>query len=826
MQTDLLSDLNPEQRAAVVHQGTPVLVVAGAGSGKTRVLTRRIAYLIRERHVDPASVLAITFTNKAAGEMRSRVVDLVGRSANWMWVSTFHSACVRMLRADGDKIGLRRSFTIYDDGDSRRLMGMVLHEMGVDTKQVSPRAVLGWVSTMKNNLVGPVAAAAQAPKFGVGRHNGDAYRQYQERLTAANALDFDDLLFYTELLLREVPSVREAYRRRFRHILVDEYQDTNLAQYELIHHLCAPADRGDPTQVSAPELLVVGDSDQSIYAFRGATIRNILDFERDFPGAETILLERNYRSTQTVLNAANAVISKNIGRPAKNLWTDAAPGDRIEVYAAEDDRDEARWIVQRLSDLAAKRTGSYNETAVMYRTNSQSRLIEDEFVSRGVPYRVIGGVRYYDRREVRDALAYLRAIVNPDDDVSVRRILNTPKRGIGATTEAAIADFARRHQLSFGAACERASDIGLSAAAYQRVREFAALLAEHRTMLADGVVAYDIVASILERSGLLADLRGSTDPQDEGRLENLEQLTALAAEFVAEVNALALDGGLDGEPDGEPSGELYGEPSEGLTERDTPTTTLAPAVDDSLGAFLERIALASDTDQIPDSGEGVVTLLTLHAAKGLEYDDVFIAGWEEGLFPHSRSSDSPDELAEERRLAYVGLTRARKRLHLTFAEKRFTWGTPAYNPLSRFLNDIPEELVKWIRHPHALPDTGYDDSTARRKTSWRARGGAWWESESDTSSEAGRVFGSGGRSELGAGDGFAERERFGQRAASTASRGSTAVLEVGDRVNHATFGLGKVVEVAGKPGEQRVSVDFGSAGIKRLAVQYAPLEKL
>ncbi|MDR0436261.1 MAG: ATP-binding domain-containing protein, partial [Propionibacteriaceae bacterium] len=556
-----------------------------------------------------------------------------------------------------------------------------------------------------------------------------------------------------------------------------------------------PADPGDPAQVSAPELMVVGDSDQSIYAFRGATIRNILDFEQDFPGAETILLERNYRSTKTVLDAANAVISQNAGRPVKTLWTDAGLGDRIEAYAARDDRDEARWIVQRIAELSAVKTGRYNEIAVMYRTNSQSRSIEDEFVARGVPYRVIGGVRYYERREVRDGLAYLRAIVNWDDDVSVRRILNTPKRGIGASTEAAIADFASRNHISFGAACDRALDIGLDNRAYHKVRSFAELMAEHRAMFNGAVVAYDIVASVLQRSGLLDDLRGSVDPQDEGRLENLEQLVTLAAQFVADVNA---------QTQYEGSAALAAESPEGAE----------PSAADSLAAFLERIALASDTDQIPDSGDGVVTMMTLHAAKGLEYDDVFIAGWEEGLFPHSRSIDQPDELAEERRLAYVGLTRARKRLHLTFAETRLTWGTPTSNPLSRFIKDIPAELIKWVREPRGPLDTGYDDSTSRR-IAWRDRhGDDWDDSALDGHRESGRVFG--GRSAQVGGSG----------RASSARPNGTRDFAVGDRVSHATFGLGKITEVVGKPGEQQVTVDFGSVGVKRLAVRYAPLEQL
>ncbi|MDR0837772.1 MAG: UvrD-helicase domain-containing protein [Propionibacteriaceae bacterium] len=818
----LLDGLNQPQLEAVTHIGAPLLVVAGAGSGKTRVLTRRIAFLVGARGVEPSAIMAITFTNKAAAEMRERVVELVGNRAKWMWVSTFHSACVRILRADGDHIGLRRSFTIYDDADSRKVMQLVLKDNGVDVKKFTPRAALGWVSKQKNGLVGPEEAAATARSFGPEKIFAEAYQGYQARLRMANALDFDDLLYYTEQLLRTCPGVRETYRRRFRHVLVDEYQDTNYAQYMMIHWLCAANTRDDPALVEAPELMVVGDSDQSIYAFRGANIRNITDFEDDFPGAKTIVLEQNYRSTQTVLSAANAVIERNPDRRKKNLWTEANTGDQIVGWVADTDKAEADWVVEQVAQLVGEGKTRYGEIAVFYRTNAQSRNFEEALLGSGVPYRLVGSVRFYERREVRDALGYLRAIVNPDDDVSLRRVLNVPKRGIGDTTEANIADFARRNSMSFGAACERITDVGLPGRATRLVAEFADVMRDLRALNASGASADEVLRAVLERSGMVADLHESTDPQDATRLENLEELVNVAAKFVAEMTAISLEDDDDdaGHEGGVASRVGAAEPTGGLSQRqggsaaDAQTQTQArvqaepdaeaaagglaggaPEPDPSLAAFLERIALAADTDALPDASEGVVTLMTLHAAKGLEFDDVFITGLEEGIFPHARSLDDPEELPEERRLAYVGLTRAKKRLFLSRASIRAAWGTSQTNPESRFIKEIPAELIDWKR-------LGYESRHAGDEhTRWTARVGRDRDPE-----PSGHVFGTG---------------RSVPRASATG-----AEFNVGDSVLHATFGLGKVLATNGVGKDATVDVDFGSAGKKRLALAFAPLERL
>ncbi|HVK44467.1 MAG TPA: UvrD-helicase domain-containing protein, partial [Micropruina sp.] len=586
---ELLADLNPPQREAVLHAGSPVLVVAGAGSGKTRVLTRRIAHLVSFRHVHPGSILAITFTNKAAAEMRHRVVDTVGNRAKLMWVSTFHSACVRMLRADIHRFGISRTFSIYDDTDSKRLMSLVLKDAEVDPKRYPVRSVLNWVSNCKNELVDHETAAARADTD-TAKIYAEAYRVYQQRLNAANALDFDDLIMTTVHLLQAFPDLREQYRRRFRHVLVDEYQDTNHAQYALVRELCADLPVPDGmAAVEAPELMVVGDSDQSIYAFRGATIRNILAFEADFPGATTIVLEQNYRSTQNILNAANAVITRNPGRPEKRLWSEAGDGERIIGWVADTEHDEAQFVADEIDRLSDAKQAKPGDVAVFYRTNAQSRAFEEVFIRVGMPYRVVGGVRFYERREVRDAIAYLRSIANPADDVSVRRILNVPKRGIGDKAEGAVGELAAAERIPFGAAVARASEIGgLATRSLTQIQGFAALLAEHRAMMDDGQPADAILSSILEKSGYIAELNNSEDPQDQTRLENLIELVSVAQEFVAAAHTIDLP------PEG---GEL---------------AAGAPEPDDSLPAFLERIALVADSDQIPDAdGEsvGVVTLM-------------------------------------------------------------------------------------------------------------------------------------------------------------------------------------------------------------------------
>ena len=762
---ELLADLNPPQREAVLHAGSPVLVVAGAGSGKTRVLTRRIAHLVGARKVHPGSILAITFTNKAAAEMRHRVVELVGNRAKLMWVSTFHSACVRILRSDISRFGMSRTFSIYDDTDSKRLMTLVLRELELDPKRYPVRAVLNWVSNCKNELVDHETARSRAAA-GNEEVYADAYAAYQRRLKAANALDFDDLIMTTVHLLQAFGDLREQYRRRFRHVLVDEYQDTNHAQYALIRELCGVTE--EPTEgpsADAPELMVVGDSDQSIYAFRGATIRNILDFATDFPGAHTIVLEQNYRSTQNILNAANAVITRNPGRPEKRLWSDAGDGDLLVGYVADTEHDEAQFVaeeIDRLTDSGASRPG---DVAVFYRTNAQSRAFEEVFIRVGMPYRVVGGVRFYERREVRDAIAYLRAIANPDDDVSVRRVLNVPRRGIGDRSEAMIEAFAASEQISFGAALDRADETpGVAVRSLNQVRAFAALLAGYRRKVAAGVPADEILAGILKDSGYLEELTTSTDPQDESRVENLVELVSVAGEFVASAHAVDI---------GDDESEL---------------AAGAPEPDDSLPAFLERIALVADSDQIPyndPEAAGVVTLMTLHTAKGLEFNSVFLTGFEDGIFPHQRALTDPAELQEERRLAYVVITRARQRLYLTRASVRSQWGSPQYNPPSRFTEEIPSHLIDWRRL--GVVRTGYaSQAAARSEQAWRST------------------------------------VSFGSRPAIK----TVAAVDVGDRVLHTTFGMGTVIATSGAGDGAKADVDFGSTGVKRLSLKHAPMEKL
>ena len=776
---ELLEGLNPPQREAVIHSGSPVLVVAGAGSGKTRVLTRRIAWLIGQRGVHPGSVLAITFTNKAAAEMRHRVEELVGNRARLMWVSTFHSACVRILRADIDRFGLNRAFSIYDDTDSKRLMSLVCKELGLDAKRYPVRTVMNAVSNWKNELVDFESAKQQA---GGGNDTvyAEAYAEYQRRLTSANALDFDDIIMTAVHLLQAHPDIREKYRRRFRHVLVDEYQDTNHAQYVLIRELCGVPDQPDENLVDPPELMVVGDSDQSIYAFRGATIRNILDFDSDFPGARTILLEQNYRSTQTILTAANAVIERNAGRPAKKLWSDAGDGDLITGYVADTEHEEAQFVATEVDKLVDQ-GGKYSEVAVFYRTNAQSRAFEEVFIRVGLPYKVVGGVRFYERREVRDAIAYLRAIANPADDVSVRRILNVPKRGIGDRAEALVDAFAAEQRIPFGHALERIDEVvGLAPRSAKQLTTFATMMAEHRRLVADGVSADRILASILNESGYIDELQNSTDPQDQTRLENVIEFVSVAGEFVAAAHTEDIGPGN--------AGLLPADADEGSPEGGG-LAAGSPEPDDSLPAFLERIALVADSDQIPDAdgdGRGVVTLMTLHTAKGLEFPVVFLTGFEDGIFPHMRAMSDPDELAEERRLAYVGITRARQRLYLTRSTVRVMWGQPQYNPASRFISEIPPHLLDWRRLGSQV--AGWSSGAARRtEQAWRSTVG------------------------------------FG---AQPATAKVTAALATGDRVLHTTFGMGRVTATEGAGDSLKVIVDFGSAGLKKLSVRHAPMEKL
>ncbi|MFD4348631.1 DNA helicase PcrA [Streptomyces coelicoflavus] len=762
----LLEGLNENQRAAVVHSGSPLLIVAGAGSGKTRVLTHRIAHLLAERSVHPGQILAITFTNKAAGEMKERVEQLVGPRANAMWVMTFHSACVRILRRESKKLGFTSSFSIYDAADSKRLMALVCRDLDLDPKRFPPKSFSAKISNLKNELIDEEDFAAQAAD-GFEKTLAQAYAMYQSRLREANALDFDDLIMTTVNLLRAFPDVAEHYRRRFRHVLVDEYQDTNHAQYALVRELVGvpsehPVDVPPEAEVPPAELCVVGDADQSIYAFRGATIRNILQFEEDYPDATTILLEQNYRSTQTILSAANAVIERNESRRPKNLWTNQGSGAQITGYVADTEHDEAQFVadeIDRLTDAGEAKAG---DVAVFYRTNAQSRVFEEVFIRTGLPYKVVGGVRFYERKEVRDVLAYLRVLANPEDSVPLRRILNVPKRGIGDRAEAMIDALSQREKISFPQALKRVDEAyGMAARSANAVKRFNTLMEDLRTIVESGAGPATVLEAILERTGYLAELQASTDPQDETRIENLQELAAVALEFEQE----------------------QGEGEEG---------------GGTLADFLEKVALVADSDQIPDEedGDGVVTLMTLHTAKGLEFPVVFLTGMEDGVFPHMRALGQAKELEEERRLAYVGITRARERLYLTRSTLRSAWGQPSYNPPSRFLEEIPAPHLEWKR-------TG-------------ANGPA---PSAPVSGVAASLSSSRSRSSASGASGFATRRSAGAEQ-------PTVSLAVGDRVTHDQFGLGTVVGVKGTGSNAEATIDFGDTKPKRLLLRYAPVEKL
>jgi DNA helicase II / ATP-dependent DNA helicase PcrA len=753
----LLDGLNPQQRAAVTHEGSPLLIVAGAGSGKTRVLTYRIAYLLAERGVQPREILAITFTNKAAGEMAARAADLTGARARSMWLMTFHSACVRILRKEGRRFGYPSSFSIYDQADSQRLMALVCRELELDAKYHPPKAMAGQVSSLKNELIDYETMAARASGYRE-KALAEAYAEYQRRLVAAGAMDFDDLIMVTVHLLQAFPEVASEYRSRFRHVLVDEYQDTNHAQYMLVRELAgqgapifprngdasagsprpAGAVGGDPAGAPA-ELCVVGDADQSIYAFRGATIRNIEEFERDFPGARVILLEQNYRSTQNILAAANAVVSRNTGRMPKNLWSDAGDGPPITGYVADSEHDEAAFVAEEVDRLADEGLATAGEVAVFYRTNAQSRVFEEVFIRAGMPYKVVGGIRFYERREVRDLLGYLRLIANPGDEVSLRRVLNTPRRGIGDRAEEYVAALANREKISFAEALARPQDVpGLPARSARSIEAFNDLIGELRAAAAAGSPVADLTEAVLDRTGYVAELQASSDLQDASRIENLTELVSVAREFDSQ----------------------HG--------------------DGTLADFLERVSLVADADQIPEGPDhgGLVTLMTLHTAKGLEFPVVFLTGLEEHVFPHERSMGDDRELEEERRLAYVGITRARERLYVTRAIARAWFGRPSYHKQSRFLSEIPAALIDWRR----------DEAAAAPPAS----------------------------------------ERLARRPGVHAL-GNRPVpsLAPGDRVNHDSYGLGRVLLVEGRGDDPEAKIDFGGDyGIKHLVLRYAPIEKL
>jgi DNA helicase-2/ATP-dependent DNA helicase PcrA len=756
----LVVGLNAEQKAAVLHEGGPLLIVAGAGSGKTRVLTHRIAYLLATGRAHAGEILAITFTNKAAAEMRERVIELVGPVGQHMWVSTFHSACVRILRREAATLGIRSSFSIYDQADSVRLVTQMASRAGLDPKQHPPKVLAGRISALKNELVDPedFARTVENPKSKDAALAG-VYRDYNAALRAANAMDFDDLIMNTVALLQAFPGVAEHYRRRFRHIFVDEYQDTNHAQYVLIRELVGvAADAEVGSGIGRGNLTVVGDGDQSIYAFRGATMRNIIEFETDYPDATTILLEQNYRSTQNILTAANAVISHNEGRAAKNLWTAGGEGAKVIGYAADSETDEARFIAEEIDRLGTDEGVTPGDVAVFYRTNAQSRALEEQFMRLGLPYRVVGGTRFYDRREIRDAVAYLRAVDNPDDTVSVRRIFNVPRRGLGGKSEATIAAYADSHSISFGAALRQ--DVpGLTARALNAIGGLVDLLDKLGAMVEEGAGPAQILDRALADSGYVAELQASDDVADASRLENLAELHAVAQHF----------------------------------ERDDPEA--------GLGDFLERVSLVADSDQLPvegDSAEGAVTLMTLHTAKGLEFPVVFVTGLEDGTLPHARSLAQPDELAEERRLAYVGLTRARARLYLSRASVRTTWGRPQSLPPSRFLADIPPAVLEWRREQSSMdflrtmPEQGWARSPARSSRSADRKDG--------------------------------ETPSFG--SANPRPDEDIPALKAGDRVTHDVYGLGTVVAVEGAGKRAVARIEFPAEGVKRLALRFAPVTKL
>ncbi|HWD06659.1 MAG TPA: DNA helicase PcrA [Amycolatopsis sp.] len=782
---ELLEDLNPAQREAVTHAGGPLLVVAGAGSGKTRVLTRRIAYLLAERRVHPGEIMAITFTNKAAAEMRERVASLVGRRANAMWVSTFHSMCVRILRREAKTLEMSSSFSIYDSDDTKRLITLCARDLDIDPKKYAARTLAVHISNLKNELVDPDTASANAAND-LERRVAEVYAEYQRRLETANAFDFDDLIMRTVSLLQAFPDVAEYYRRRFRHILVDEYQDTNHAQYTLVRELAGT--EATDTGIDPAELCVVGDADQSIYAFRGATIRNIEEFERDFPNAHTILLEQNYRSTQTILSAANAVIERNPNRRAKRLWTDSGDGERIVGYVSDNDHDEAAFVAGEIDALAEKGEAEYSDIAVFYRTNNQSRVFEEIFIRLGLPYKVVGGVRFYERREVRDMLAYLRVLSNPEDTVSLRRILNVPKRGIGDRAEAVLATHAERERISFAAALRDAVDgkvALLNPRSAKAITGFVALLDGLGELLTSGAEVHDLLEAVLERTGYRAELEESDDPQDASRVENLTELVTVAREFTEFTAEVAED-----------------ENAELVLDDGVP----APG---SLAAFLERVSLVADADSVPspdggdegDGGAGVVTLMTVHTAKGLEYPVVFCTGWEDGVFPHMRALGDPAELAEERRLAYVAITRARQRLYVSRALVRSAWGQPQMNPASRFLDELPGDLVDWRRLEPSSPGFGNFGSSGTSSSGPRAA--TTWGRRSSSSTSSTSPFGKGWKDTV------------------------ALKLDVGDRVSHDKYGLGTVISCDGVGPRATATIDFGASGkVRLMLIGSVPMVKL
>lgn len=803
-QDDLLAGLNPQQLEAVTYRGPALLIVAGAGSGKTSVLTRRIASLLRSREAWPSQILAITFTNKAAGEMRERVAGLVGDVARGMWISTFHSACVRILRREAEQFGFTKTFTIYDSGDSRALLKRLVKEHEADAYGLTPAAVQSRISKLKNELSDAESYARDANMSDPAeRIFVELFADYQRQLRKANAFDFDDLIGQTVYLFRAFPQVADTYRRRFRHILVDEYQDTNHAQYALIHELTRPVSASsapDPyasngmmifepepaANPDAPEggasLTVVGDSDQSIYAFRGADIRNISEFERDFPGAQVVLLEQNYRSTQNILSAANAVIGNNFDRKDKKLWSDKGDGDAIIGFTGYSQHDEAQFVADEVEAL--HRAGMpYSEMAVFYRTNSQSRALEEIFIRSAVPYKVMGGTKFYDRAEIKDALAYLIAVANPADDMSVRRILNKPRRGIGDVTETAIARFAEEHDMSFRDALAHPTQLGFGPKIQAAIAQLDAVLAEATAIMlpASGelpppTTVAEGLSLLLSKSGYLDALRASRDPQDEARVENLDEFVAVTRDFA----------------------------------RNNPEGTIVD--------FLTEVALVSDADDLEDES-GTVSLMTMHTAKGLEYDAVFVTGVEEDLIPHRISAGEPGGPQEERRLFYVGITRARKRLHLSLAMTRAQFGEVTVAMPSRFLQEIPAALIDWRQSPGDVNSRGGMQSRALN-----ARRSGGFGSSSSGSGDRFGVKALPGRDSLKPLS--TAMDRFPNRVTAKVRDNGDLELTAGDRIRHTDFGEGRVDAVTGEGAKRIAHVRFDTSGQKKLLIKVAPIEKI
>ncbi|WP_291053276.1 UvrD-helicase domain-containing protein [Herbiconiux sp.] len=783
VEDELLDGLNPEQREAVVYRGPALLIVAGAGSGKTRVLTHRIASLIKGGEAWPSQILAITFTNKAAAEMRERVGALLGGVAEGMWISTFHSACVRILRREAENFGFTKSFTIYDSADSRALIKRIIKDLQADTFGFTVSSVQGKISKLKNELSDADSYARQAnfsdPQDAIFV---EMFRAYTRALRDANAFDFDDLISQTVFLFRAFPQVAEKYQRRFRHILVDEYQDTNHAQYALIRELTRPPQSNELSGMAAfagggASLTVVGDSDQSIYAFRGADIRNIVEFERDFPGATVVLLEQNYRSTQNILSAANAVISNNFDRKDKKLWTAVGDGEKIIGFTGYSGHDEAQFVADQIQKLHEEGM-AYNQIAVFYRTNSQTRALEEIFIRSALPYRVLGGTKFYERAEIKDVMAYLTAVANPFDGLALRRILNTPKRGIGPATETALASFAEREEVSYRESMRRATELSLGPKVTGAILQLAALLDEATELLdpertGGEAPVSEVLTLLMEKSGYVTALRASRDPQDEARAENVEELLAVTKEF----------------------------------NRNNPDGTLID--------FLTEVSLVAAVDDLDDTS-GTVSLMTLHTAKGLEYDAVFLTGVEEDLLPHRMSAGEPGGPAEERRLFYVGITRARKRLYISLAMTRAQFGETAVAMPSRYLQEIPAELMDWIQSPGMATSRGGSEPralNASRGGSYggRSGGGSRWNSDSNFGLPPAPPR---------------PKTEWANRVTGQVRDNGDLELQPGDRIKHVDFGEGRVNQVTGEGSKRVAHVQFDAAGPKKLLIKIAPIEKV